>query len=217
MDLRALAAQKANELGVSPDFVRRVIHQESRWNPAATSPVGAIGLMQVMPGTGRDLGVANPQQLYDPLVNINAGVRYLRDLLGRFKDEGLAAAAYNAGPGRVGKLLRKHGPTLGNIYSYLPKETRGYVGKVLGQDYTPARLPVGESIPISVPVPVVPVTPSYSYASSSPSPTGGDALNWVMSNLLSSPREDQDPLSSLFARSNQIGSSLGDIFLSRML
>lgn len=93
--------QAAVRHGVDPAFVQRVMAQESNYNPSARSPVGAIGSMQLMPGTARDLGV-DPN---NPTQNIDGGVRYLRQQLDTFKgDQRLAAAAYNAGPGRVQRV-----------------------------------------------------------------------------------------------------------------
>jgi soluble lytic murein transglycosylase-like protein len=106
--------------GVNPDFVRAIIHAESRFNPKAVSHVGAQGLMQLMPVTARYLGVSDP---FDMRQNIFAGVKYLSNLLDRFNgDVGLAAAAYNAGPNAVARR--------GGIPPY--RETRGYVKKVKG-------------------------------------------------------------------------------------
>jgi soluble lytic murein transglycosylase-like protein len=84
--------------GISPAVLEALVWQESRWRPGARSPVGAIGLAQLMPGTARDLQV-NP---HDPHANLAGGARYLRQQLDRFGgDVELALAAYNAGPGRV--------------------------------------------------------------------------------------------------------------------
>ena len=84
--------------GISPALLEALVWQESRWRAGARSPVGAIGLAQLMPGTARDLQV-NP---HDPHANLAGGARYLRQQLDRFGgDVELALAAYNAGPGRV--------------------------------------------------------------------------------------------------------------------
>jgi soluble lytic murein transglycosylase-like protein len=90
--------QAAAAANISPSLLSALIWQESRWNPQAISPKGAIGLAQLMPATARDLGV-NPA---DPVANLNGGARYLRYLLDQFDgDVEKALAAYNAGPGRV--------------------------------------------------------------------------------------------------------------------
>lgn len=83
--------------GLPSGLVEAVARAESGLNPLAVSPAGALGLMQLMPGTARALGVADP---FDPAQNVEAGARYLRHLLDRFGgDLRLALAAYNAGPG----------------------------------------------------------------------------------------------------------------------
>lgn len=103
--------------GVDPALVHAVVQAESNYQPQAKSPVGARGLMQVMPTTGADFGIRN---LYDPASNLEAGVQYLKFLLARF-DMNRAIAAYNAGPGAVRK------------YRGIPPfpETQNYVKKVL--------------------------------------------------------------------------------------
>lgn len=94
----AALAQAATASNISPSLLAALIWQESRWNPQAVSPKGAIGLAQLMPATARYLGV-NPA---DPVSNLNGGARYLRQLLDQFDGNvEKALAAYNAGPGRV--------------------------------------------------------------------------------------------------------------------
>ena len=110
----------AREQGLRPDLVRAVIQVESAFNPRARSHKGAMGLMQLMPATARELGVRNA---YDPLENIRGGTGYLRGLLDQFNgNEELALAAYNAGAGKV----IKYG---GTVPPY--RETRNYVSRIL--------------------------------------------------------------------------------------
>jgi len=102
-----------------PALVRAVVMAESAFDPSARSPKGALGLMQLMPETARQFGVANP---FDPEDNIRAGTAYLRQLLDRYgNDEALALAAYNAGPGAVDR----HGQS---VPPY--RETQHYVARV---------------------------------------------------------------------------------------
>lgn len=99
-------------------LILAVIKVESDFNSQAISRKGAMGLMQLMPGTASDLGVTNP---LDPEQNIFGGAKYLSDCLKTFKDLNLALAAYNAGPARVAKLKRV--PMI--------KETQKYVKDVI--------------------------------------------------------------------------------------
>jgi hypothetical protein len=117
---RALEEDAAeNELPV--EFFARVIWQESRFNARAVSNKGAKGIAQFMPATADYRGLVDP---FDPIEALANSARYLRDLKARFGNLGLAAAAYNAGPGRVSAWLTSHRP--------LPGETRNYVAIITG-------------------------------------------------------------------------------------
>ena len=95
---RPLLTSVAARYRLSPDLLAALVWQESRWQPVARSPKGAVGLAQLMPGTARALAV-DPN---DPAANLEGGARYLRQMLDLFDgDIDRALAAYNAGPGRV--------------------------------------------------------------------------------------------------------------------
>ena len=116
--LEHLTQRFARENNLSPTLVQAVMQVESGYNPRALSSKGAMGLMQLMPATARELGVRDP---WDPAQNVAGGARYLRQQLDRFGDITLALAAYNAGPTAVTR------------YKGIPpyKETQRYVQKVL--------------------------------------------------------------------------------------
>jgi soluble lytic murein transglycosylase-like protein len=98
-EAESLVAQNAKTKGLLPSVLRAVIEQESAFHPCAVSRSGAQGLMQLMPATADHLGVTDP---FDPVQNVEAGSRYLKELLDRYGGNlMLALAAYNAGPGRV--------------------------------------------------------------------------------------------------------------------
>ncbi len=110
--------QAGAKYGVSPALLSAVAKQESGYNPRATSGAGAQGLMQLMPGTARGLGVSNS---FDPAQAVDGAARMLRDLTNRFGRTDLALAGYNAGPGAVLK------------YNGIPPypETQNYVKNVM--------------------------------------------------------------------------------------
>ena len=118
-----LIRTNANRVGIDPYLVFLVIEKESRFHTRAVSPKGAMGLMQLMPGTARRLGVRKP---FDAAENIRAGTQYMRELMDLFEGKvDLVLASYNAGEGAVLKYGR-------NVPPY--RETRDYV-KTIGKRY----------------------------------------------------------------------------------
>lgn len=123
VDPKTLVSQEARRWGIPPALLHAVARAESGYDPAAVSPKGAIGVMQLMPETARQLG-ADPR---DPRQNVAAGTRYFVDLLRKYQQDPFqvrkAVAAYNAGPEAVDR------------YQGVPpyRETRDYVRKVVRQ------------------------------------------------------------------------------------
>jgi len=113
----AIVAKAASQNGLDRNLLSSVIRAESDFHSRAVSPKGALGLMQLMPATARSLAVRNP---FNPGENVQAGARYLKELLGKFGTVNLALAAYNAGPGNV------------SLYGGVPpfRETRDYIARV---------------------------------------------------------------------------------------
>lgn len=130
---------------VPQSYAMAIARQESAWNPKVRSPVGASGLMQIMPGTATHTvkmfsipGYSSPVQLLDPETNINIGTSYLQYVFQQFESNRIfASAAYNAGPGRVRTWLGNSGGRIDAIafVESIPfSETRGYVKNVLAYD-----------------------------------------------------------------------------------
>lgn len=123
-DIAALIADQ-------PPLIQAIIQAESSGNPTAIGPQTrygkAVGLMQLIPSTAKELGV-DPT---DPVQNIEGGTRYINQMIEQFGDPWLALAAYNWGPGNMRRLLRDNkGATFDQIQAQLPKETRNYVNKI---------------------------------------------------------------------------------------
>jgi hypothetical protein len=120
-EAESLITAASGKNNISPVLLRSVMKQESGFRPCALSTAGAMGLMQIMPETAADLGLTDP---FDPAMNVDAGARYLKQMLDRYHgNTALALAAYNAGPGRTDKAN-------GAIPAIA--ETIGYVSQILG-------------------------------------------------------------------------------------
>lgn len=121
--------EAADRYGVDADLLKAIGKAESGFNASVVSSAGAIGVMQLMPGTARSLGVKDP---YDAQQNIMGGAKYISQLLNKYDGNvRLALAAYNAGPGNVAKY--------GGVPPF--KETQNYVNRVLG--YADSRVSAG--------------------------------------------------------------------------
>jgi soluble lytic murein transglycosylase-like protein len=131
-----LAEGAARRYGLDPVLVQAVIHVESGGNPAAISPKGAQGLMQLMPATAQRFGVGNA---FDAAANLNGGARYLRILLDHYGGDLVRSlAAYNAGEDAVDRAIVRGGDGLPPY-----RETRAYVGRVIAYYDRPRERAVG--------------------------------------------------------------------------
>lgn len=119
LDIEGIIQKAAKTFGVDSGLIKAVIQAESSFNPDAVSPKGAMGLMQLMPDTAKELGVKDP---LNPTENVMGGTRYLKQLLDRYEGSvPLALAAYNWGMGN-----------LDSRQSRMPTETKNYVAKITG-------------------------------------------------------------------------------------
>ena len=114
--LRSLILSESSKQAVHPDLIKAIVKTESNGNPNAVSKAGAIGLMQLMPGTAKSLNV-DP---YDPQQNLKGGITYLKQMAHKFGDLDQTLAAYNAGPGAVKKY--------GGVPPF--QETQEYIQKI---------------------------------------------------------------------------------------
>ena len=133
-ELRPLIVVAANRHRLDPDLVSAIVEAESGGNPAAASRAQAYGLMQVRVPTARDMAGRDVtvEELFDPIVNLDLGCRYLRLMLDRYGgDVRLALMAYNAGPGRVDAWIATEPDPARVLYAVAYGETRAYVLKVL--------------------------------------------------------------------------------------
>lgn len=119
----------ARKYGMDPDFALKWVRQESGFNPKAKSKAGAMGMLQLMPATAKELGVTDP---YDEDQNLDAGFRYLKSKFKEFGDMSLALAAYNSGSGNVKKY--------GGIPPFA--ETQNYVKSILGEQAMHSNYPI---------------------------------------------------------------------------
>lgn len=155
--LEPLILESAKRYGIDPRILSSVCFTESRYRLDAISPKGARGLMQFMPDTARRYGLQNP---HDPRAALDAGARYLRDLLARFNGRlDLALAAYNAGEGTVesfltgrplrltsGKIINPRGLVTDGVPPYA--ETKQYVNSIIGLFMQQSQVPKTAFMPV---------------------------------------------------------------------
>ena len=162
-EMNVIIDEASSEFGVDPDLVRAVIKQESGWKPKAVSPVGAQGLMQLMPKTAKGLGVTDS---FDIRQNIRGGTKLLGQLLRQYNgDVEKALAAYNAGSARADQDRSKW-----------PKETKRYVPAVLSHY---KNIKQGKDKGQSAPTPTSTPTPTPTPAPTPAQPKGPAMMNGV--------------------------------------
>ena len=126
-EINAIIESVAVSTGLDSNLIRAVIQTESSFRTNAVSGAGAQGLMQLMPGTAKELGVSDP---FDAYQNIEGGSTYLKRQIERFGDVRLALAAYNTGPARIARLGIADADEP-EEYSKISSRVRGYVDKVM--------------------------------------------------------------------------------------
>jgi len=126
MTIAQMLAAAAARYGLDPGLVVSLARRESGLDPNAVSAKGAKGVMQLLDATAASLGVTNS---FDPAQNIDAGVRYLRQLIAQFGDIVKGVAAYNWGPGRVSEAVARYGD---DWLGAAPAETKDYVRAIVG-------------------------------------------------------------------------------------
>jgi soluble lytic murein transglycosylase-like protein len=128
-ELARVIVDEARRHQIDPALVLAVMHVESRFDTFAVSPVGALGLMQLLPSTAAEMAAREdvpwegPRTLFDPVANVKLGVAYLRELLDRYGEVRVALAAYNWGPGHIDRRIQR-GNALPTEYPNLVLEAR---------------------------------------------------------------------------------------------
>lgn len=143
-----------------PDELKYLAIVESGLNPRAMSRVGAAGLWQFMPGTGREFGLYQDQYIderLDPYLATIAAGKYLKQLYNTFDDWELGISSYNCGPGNVRRAIRRSGykNSFWGVYNNLPAETRGYLPQLVALTYSMNYLEAHDIIADSIEYPVV--------------------------------------------------------------
>lgn len=133
----------AERYRIDADLIHCVIAVESNFNPKAVSPKNARGLMQLMPQTAAQFGV---KDVFDPEENVNAGAKYLRQLMDKYNNLTLALAAYNAGPERVDQYGRRIPPYLETM-KYVQRIAKSYAKIKAETSIQPLGVPVARSAP----------------------------------------------------------------------
>jgi hypothetical protein len=129
LNIEQLVVQAAQQYGVDPQLAWALAKVESNFNPNAQSSVGAIGVMQMTPVAAATAGYSW-QDMFDPVKNIHAGIRYLKRMLDQFGNIEIAIAAYNAGPTYMANIINQYGHNVANWINSVYDETRNHVLRV---------------------------------------------------------------------------------------